>query len=267
LLALGSGILARCAHAGPTSRPQLVDEDTRPSVALFSSTLRLHGALTAEAGGASAAGQESAVTQRDAPLDATEVDARTRFLIERLDARKRHATLWYRSWFAVYAGGAAFGALRAGLADHEGTRTDSIVSGVKSLVGLTDLLLRPIEARHGADGIRGLPADTPDERLARMQAAEKQLESNAERARHVRDWRVHLSSLALNLAGGAVLWIGGSPVRAAESVGIGIVASEIAIYTEPVTPAKDWDEYQGRKASAQWAIAALPTGLAFYSEF
>ena len=215
---------------------------------------------------AAASAQTAASVEAEKPSPA-EVDARTSYIIERLDARKKHATWWYRSWFAVYAGGFAYSTLRASLANGDIDRTDSIVSGVKSTVGIVDLLLRPIEARHGADPIRALPGETAEQRLARLETAESRLESNAERARHARDWRVHLSSVGLNLAGATALVIVGSPKRAAQSFAIGEIFSELAIFTEPVTPAQDWDDYAARRNTRTWTLVPMGMGLAFHATF
>lgn len=210
---------------------------------------------------------ETAPAAVTAEPSAQDIDARARYLMERLDARKKHATWWHRSWFAVYTGGMAFTALRLGITDSSGVRADSIVSGVKSAIGLSNLLFRPLEARHGADRIRAMPGETREQRLARMEAAEKQLEANAARASKARDWRAHLSSVGLNVAGGAALLIGGWQKRAAVSAALGIVVGEISIYTEPVTPAQDWDDYQARKSSRTWTLLPSGNGLTFAMTF
>jgi len=215
----------------------------------------------------SAEGAAAAPAHDAASLSSAEVRERTDFLIERLDARRKHATWYYRSWFTVYSLGIVFSSVQAGVADGEGRRAESIVSAVKSTIGMSNLLFRPLEARHGADSVRALPGETDAERLARLERAEKQLEENAERAAEARNWQSHLSNVALNMAGGAVLLIGGSPKRAAVSAGIGLVFGEISILTEPVTPADDWEAYKSRYGETGWTLAPFPGGLALHTTF
>jgi hypothetical protein len=214
-----------------------------------------------------AAAPAPAAARAASSLSDAEVRERTDFLIERLDARRKHATWYYRSWMTVYTLGITFGSLQAGLADGEGDRAENIVSAVKSTIGLSNLLFRPLEARHGADSVRALPGESAADRLARLERAEAQLAENADRAAEARNWQSHLSNVALNLAGGAVLLIGGSPRRAAVSAGVGMTFGEVSILTEPVTPAEDWEAYESQYGETTWTLAPFPGGLAFHATF
>jgi hypothetical protein len=228
----------------------------------------LDAAFSSSLSGERLAQVESAVpAHKVSELSSEQVRERTDFLIERLEARRKHATWWYRSWFTVYTGGLLWGTVRAATVDGEGKRAENIVTAVKSTVGLSNLLFREFDARHGADAVNALPNATDADARARLETAELQLAANAKRATRARSWKAHASSIALNTAGGAALLIVGSPERAAISTGMGLVFGEIAILTEPVTPKQDYAEYQQRYGTTDWSLMPIPGGLAFEMSF
>jgi hypothetical protein len=204
------------------------------------------------------------------PTGDDETEARLRFLVDSLEDRQPYARRWYNSWLAVYSGGAVVSAVRAGLADGEGARAENIVSAVKSAIGFVDLTMRrPPEERQGADPVLAMPGATPPDRVRQAEAAEDLLRTNAVRARANRGWWQHVGSLALNLAGGAVLLAGGSPERAAISTGVGIVFGELFIWTQPYGFVEDWEGYRERfePLHERVSVVPIPGGLALEATF
>ena len=90
------------------------------------------------------------------------IEERTRFIEERLDAHKRHAQIWYWSWMAVNSGATVGLSIAAGVTDETPDRVDFVSQAVLAALGVADLLLRPLEARYGADPIRCMPEKNPD---------------------------------------------------------------------------------------------------------
>jgi len=204
-------------------------------------------------------------TSSSVDLSDDQLEQRTEFLIERLEARQRYAKIWYRAWFATYSVGIVGEGVRAGLVSGENARTDHLVGLTKSAIALTELLFRKRNARFGADPVLAMPDRTREDRLARLERAEELLRSNARRARERSNWVVHASNFAINAIGAGVLLAVDADGRAAVSGAVGLVFGELAIWTEPAKPAKDWEEYErrfGDGGEPVWSIVPAPGGLA-----
>ncbi len=201
------------------------------------------------------------------PSDA-EVERRLEFLEERLDASRRRGQYWFYGWGAVMGGSVIANGVRAGLDDSEDHRTMALVEVGKATLGLADLMLRPLEARHGADSIRSMPSATPEQRLRQLEAAEARLEANAERSDNRWHWQPHAGALVVNLAALGIVGGIGDWSDAAISFTTGMLGAEARIWTEPSRPRRDWEDYQSFKAtgrtSSKGGLAVVPqkNGLA-----
>jgi hypothetical protein len=205
--------------------------------------------------------------------DDAEVRERLLFLEERLDTAQAAGRRWYWSWFGIDSAGLIASSVRAALADDGDGRVLGIVNAGKSAVGLGRLVAAPLPARFGADPIRAMPAATPEQRLARLHAAEALLEDSAERAEEKFTPWPHLSNALLNLAGGGIILGLGDWRDAAISTGLGLAIGELRIWTAPGRPARDLEAYQGRfgalasEARASFEVTARPNGLAVTFRF
>lgn len=120
---------------------------------------------------AAAPGQAAAPAPADASsLSDAQIDQRIRFLEERLDDSKRHGQIWYGSWLMINGGSMVGHGVAAALtSDHDDT-VDRSTNAVLGAIGVANLFLRPLEARYGADPIRGLPEATREDKLAKLRA-------------------------------------------------------------------------------------------------
>ncbi len=189
----------------------------------------------------------SASAQEKAPsgpaLSEREIDKRIHFIEERLDAHKKHGQIWYWSWLTINGGSMVGLGVAAGLSSKGSDRVNYASQAGLAALGVGDLLFRPLEARHGADPIRNLPAVTPDEKMAKLRAAESQLHSNAQRASERSNWVLHFANFVLNAAAGAATGLAGDSTAGAISAGAGFLMGEAYIFSEPGSPKKDWREY------------------------
>ena len=96
---------------------------------------------------------ERALTPLDTPLADSILEQRLRFLESKLDASRTHGQIWYWSWMGIDVGSMVWLGIDAGLSEHEDDAVNSGVNAGLAAVGIADLLLRPLEARHGADPI------------------------------------------------------------------------------------------------------------------
>jgi hypothetical protein len=178
-------------------------------------------------------------------LSDAEIERRLDFIEQRLEASKRHAQIWYWSWLTINGGATIALSVAASIADDADDRAAYIPQAALAALGVADLtLIRPLQARLGAEPIRNLPDGTRAQRLAQLERAEALLRGNAERAADRRSWLLHLANFGLNAAAGAVTYATGNASDALISFGSGVAAGEIYIWSEPGAPARDWQDYQ-----------------------
>ncbi len=204
--------------------------------------------------------------QAEPALTDSVIDQRLAFIVERLDARATHGQIWHWSWMTINAGSAIGLGIVAGLADHEDDAVNNAVQAGVAAIGVADLVFRPLEARYGAEPIRGLPETTRDEKLAKLKAAEKQLERNAARAEERTSFSMHAANVALNAAAGLIIGLAGNPSDGAIAFATGTAGGVVNILTQPAAPAQDWEDYQAlvnrssHRTEVQVFVSALPDG-------
>jgi hypothetical protein len=184
--------------------------------------------------------------QGGAGLSDEAIDERLQFLEDRLDGSRTHGQIWYWSWMAIDGGSAVGLGIAAGLANHEDDQLNNGVQAGVSVIGVGDLLLRPLEARFGADPVRALPEQTREEKLAKLHAAEDLLRGNAARADERTSWVMHAGNVALNAAAGGIIAGFGRPSDGLIAFATGTVGGVINILTAPWEPATDWQDYKAR---------------------
>jgi hypothetical protein len=185
----------------------------------------------------------------DATLSDAEIDRRLDFIERRLDASKLHAQIWYWSWMTLNVGATVGLSVGSALTDEGDTRASFIPQAVLAALGVADLtVIRPLEARFGAEPIQGLPQNSRAQRLIKLDRAEALLRGNAERAEGRRSWLLHLANFGLNAAAGAATYATGKTSDALISFASGWAGGELYIWSEPGAPARDWQDYRRFKA-------------------
>ncbi len=213
-----------------------------------------------------ASASASAQQLSQSSLTDAEIDQRLRFLEQRLDDSKLHGQIWHWSWLTVNGGSAvASTAMAIGTSDHDDTVSQS-VQAARATIGTANMLLDPLEARHGADNIRDLPESTREQKLAKLRLAEDQLKRNADRTDTRYDWKRYAGNAFINAAAGGII-AGLAEEGEAFQVGIsGFIGGLAMLWTEPWNPNNDWEDYQklsGGKTSAidvDVMVAARPDG-------
>lgn len=190
------------------------------------------------------AAAERELTPLDTKLSDAAIDARIRFIEERLDASKTHGQIWYWSWLSVNSVSAVGLGVFAGLADNKDDRVNNGVNAGIAALGVVDVLFRPLQARLGASPVSGLPEETREEKIDKLRASEALLQANAERAEERTDWRMHAGSLALAGAAGLAIGLAGDPVDAAISAAANAIGGVVYLLSAPNAPATDWRDYQ-----------------------
>ena len=130
----------------------------------------------------------------------------------------------------------------AGTSGQHDDRVNYWTGAALGAIGVADQFLRPLEARYGADPIRGLPEATREQKLAKLRAAEDQLRRNAERAEERHQVLPYAGNAGLALAAGLVVGLWGEQGAGIQTGVSTLIGGALNILTEPGRPEQDWDE-------------------------
>jgi hypothetical protein len=184
------------------------------------------------------------VVQNSAPvLSDQEIDARINALTQRLHAQERSAAYWEYGWGAFNGGTMIWSAVQAGQDQGRKNRNTDIVQATESLIGLADVVFRPLPAFH-ADSVCKEPIDTEHDRLQCLADKEALLDHSAQRANAPYEVLPHLGNLAFNLVAGLIVWRVADTSHALATAIPGTVIGEIQLWTTPQQPVRDFDQYK-----------------------
>ena len=187
-------------------------------------------------------------------LSDAEIDRRIVYLEDLLDASKPHGQIWYWSWMTIEGAATVGLGVAAGLTDDHDRRVDYSVNAANAALGVVATqYLAPVEARFGADRIRGLPDTTRQDKLAKLRAAEDQLRRNARRADDRWSWEAHAANTGLALISGTIVGVWGE-TGAGITTGVTNLIGGIAyLLTPPSRPADDWARYKALTSGGEHA--------------
>jgi hypothetical protein len=176
------------------------------------------------------------------PMGEFEAEQRLHFLESKLAAEQSQARWYEAGWSMVYVGGVGYGAYQLGTAaDDKAAMAEGIVGIGKSLIGAGTLVLNPLKAGHTLRDLDDCKCGDTAQRLA---LAESLLRRNARESDLRYAWQPHVISLALNLLGGAIIWIAGDVKRAGQSTGIAVAVAEVQLWTLPWGAKRHAREYR-----------------------
>lgn len=219
-----------------------------------------------------------------APQDEAAIDARLAFLEAILAREESKMHTWRESWVSAFS---AVTLLQLGLGSataDPAVRGTAFVGGTKSLLAAASILVIPSTAIKASSTLQRLGARTPQERRARLHAAEQLLEASAREARFRRSWLPLVAGAFLNLGGATVMWVGyHRPGAGWFGLGSGVVVGQLFYQTQPHGAIAAWDAYtraveQGRlpptmaslaarEPSIHWSIAPSAEGVVVQGSF
>jgi hypothetical protein len=204
---------------------------------------------------------------RAADGDAADVDRRYAFIEAELERTRQPAQTWWTVWMTGYSAATLGGAGVALLAKNHTLRVSAGVLAVKTLLGVGSLALEWRPLLGAEPDLHAPDATTPDARAARLAQAEALLERRAEAESIARGWVTQLSSIGVNLAGGAVLWFGYHQHRAAlVGTATGLAVSELQIWTTPSSAEDALRRYRAGDLTLEtaqqvtWSFVPWPLG-------
>jgi hypothetical protein len=183
-------------------------------------------------------------------LSATDLEARATFLEQSLEGPQVHARAWWWGWLSFYSAAVIAQSIRLGLVDGmdesaPAQRADFTISIVKAVGGITSLLLLPLSAMDGAEEMQKVEGDTIEDARRRVMLGEAALAENASESDRRYNWIRHTAMIAVNIAGGLIVWLGYEDLqRGAISTAVGIAVGEIILWTQPWQPRDSFDEYR-----------------------
>ncbi len=198
--------------------------------------------------GTSASAAEPAPSDH-ASLSDSQIDQRIQFLEQRLEDSKRHGQIWFWSWFAINGGSMIGNGVIAATRGQHDDRVNYATGAALGAIGLADLFLRPLEARYGADPIRGLPDATREQKLAKLRAAEDQLRGNAVRAEERHQVLPYVGNAGLALAAGLTVGLLGQRGDGIITGMTTLAGGTVNLLTQPARPERDWDDYLAQYGS------------------
>ena len=160
-----------------------------------------------------------------------------------LNSQEKNADYWEYGWGSFNAttmGAAAFGASRA--SNPENRNTD-IVQASESLIGLSDIIFRPLPA-FNADTVCSKPIHTEQDRADCLAAQQDLLQRSAERAQEPYELLPHLGNAGFNALAGYLIARVGNAHNAFNTAIPGVIIGEIRLWTMPLEPIGDYRHYK-----------------------
>jgi len=173
-----------------------------------------------------------------------DIDDRLRYLNSGLNNIQRPSQYWQYGWSGFY--GISGAAQLAGAISEDDNDDAAVlyVGAVKSLGGLTMMLLNPLPVVRGQDELSRMPQETRQQKLQRLAATERMLEESARRADERYSIKPHLLGLVVNLLGAGAITAWGDKDDALASTALGIAITEASIWSQPSAAQQYWKGYQ-----------------------
>lgn len=153
---------------------------------------------------------------------------------QELEALHDHAALWQYGWTSFFAGSLALQTYTvAAGSTSEAQKFDAKVSLVTSGSGLFSTLFNPLPAAF-LEAFHQSPETTPDQQLSKAKLGRRILDDTRLEVDRRRSARFQLFVLSEQLlAAGAIAWIDKRPQDAGRRFLLGVLTSELFIFTTP----------------------------------
>jgi hypothetical protein len=165
-----------------------------------------------------------------------------------LDQGKPNAKLWWNFWLYGYGAATVVQSAVFLSSDELKTRQDMALGAVTTLVGAIGQLIMPMTPANTPGKLALIPGDTPEQRINKLNKAEKLFEASAQREKDGRSWQMHAVSSAINLSSGMITWLGFDRTIQSGLINFAIneVVTEAQIWTQPTRAIKDYKIYCDR---------------------
>lgn len=178
-------------------------------------------------------------------LSDTEIERRIAFIETRLESARLPAEIWHWGWLAINGGaGTVLNTALAVEDDSSEGRSAAIVQAVYGTVGVVFQFVDPLDARRGADPVRALPGATREQKIAKLERAERVLQQNARRSAERSSWIQHVGNALVSVAAGLVVFGFGGNEEAWITGGSIFAGGELFLWSTPPGPVRDLEAYR-----------------------
>jgi hypothetical protein len=167
--------------------------------------------------------------------------------------------IWWYGWMGTYSAVAVVSFSIGAVSNNDAVKIVQYVSGVEALIGVAGLLASPMTSAYASWRLRPMPFGTAEERKEKLARGETYLDDCAEGQALGSSWITHTLNVAINAAGGLVIWKGYEKrIRNAGSNPMtqglinflaGTAVGEIQIFTQPTRGIEDRRIYNQRYRS------------------
>ncbi|MFH1728555.1 MAG: hypothetical protein ABIA04_09055 [Pseudomonadota bacterium] len=181
-------------------------------------------------------------------LSVEDIEARINFIESSFDLGQDSARFWYGSWIAVHAFGMAFGAGALLIEQDLFKQGSSYITMAQSALGLATDFIIPMVPAYALSQIQSMPADIPEEKLAKLLKAEALLKKSADIEAGRRSIYTHIAGAAVAAAGGLVIYYAFDEglFDSLMSFSLALIGSEIQLFTTPTKAISDWEAYNDK---------------------
>ncbi len=176
-----------------------------------------------------------------------EIDERLSYLAQGVDEISSPYAYWQYGWSGLYGVSAISNFSTAFDGDDHDEEVLAWVSGLKSSLALTKMLLEPVPILTELD-VSQMANETAAEKRAlklyRLKEYEAKLSATALRSDERYQWQTHATTIGVNLVAAAAIAAWGDSDDALGSAAIGIGMGELAIWTQPTKATQKWQAYQ-----------------------
>jgi hypothetical protein len=185
-----------------------------------------------------------------------EVDGRLNEVTQSLYSQQKNAQYWEYGWGAFDGGTMLWSAVQAAGEHDRNARGADIVQATESLVGLADVIFRPLPAFNLPPPC-DISSGTNRDWEHCIAVREALMERSAERANEPYEVLPHAANAGFNLLAGLIVWRVGGRSRALATAVPGEIIGEIQLWTTPGEPLTDFGRYK-----VQFSPLLIETGRA-----
>lgn len=201
------------------------------------------------------------------------VKERIQSIEQMLGNGKTAARLWWKGWLYGYSAATVAQGVIAVTNENLNARQDMILGAATTFIGAAGQLLMPMIPAYAPEKLNLIPGETPEQRIQKLNMAEKIFEASAKREKDGRSWTMHAASGAVNIGSGLVTWLGFDRTLSAGlwNFALNTVITEAQIWTQPTRAMRDYKKYcekykngepqASNKMKPDFFVSAYPGGI------
>jgi hypothetical protein len=173
------------------------------------------------------------------------IKERVEYIQELLDNGKPGAGLWWNGWLAGYSAATVGQGIVFFVSDKKNTKEDMATGAVTTLLGAVGQLLTPMVPVKAASDLATMKEDTYEEKILKLDYAEKLLLESSIRERNGRTWQTHAIAGIVNVSSGLITWLGFKRTVWAGvwNFALNTAVTEAQIWSQPTRAIKDYETY------------------------